>query len=39
MANIKIVTELCRFGFEIQFLMIASGRSSLDNYALNLDEN
>jgi len=28
-----------QIGFEIQRLMIASGWSSLDYYALNLDEN
>jgi hypothetical protein len=38
MANTKIVTEPC-IGFEIQFPMMASGMSSLDNYALNLNEN
>ena len=39
MANIKIVTEPCRLVLKSSFPMIASGMSSLDYYALNLDEN
>jgi hypothetical protein len=31
--------RIVQIGFEIQFPMIASGMSSLDYYALNLDEN
>ena len=38
MANIKIMTKPCRFVLKSS-PMIAPGMSSLDYYALNLNEN